>query len=47
MLKFKIVKMLFVDSEHALLSVKPWSHYGFLEDLNRPRAAVEFHKMFK
>lgn len=45
---FKILKrLLFGDSKHFFLSMKPRSHHHFLVDVNGPRAAVEFHKMFK
>lgn len=48
MLTFKSLRrLLFGDSKHFFLSMKLWSHHYFLVDLNGPRAAVEFHKMFK
>ncbi len=45
MLEFN--SLLLGDSQHFSLTTKPWHHNDFLVDLNRPRAAVEFHKMFK
>lgn len=45
--EFKILQDCSVTPSIFSLITKLWFHNDFLVDLNRPKAAAEFHKMFK